>query len=49
MATDSLSDKISCKDFVPSILRNVEAASNLVDFDASSTLITEITALNMRK
>jgi hypothetical protein len=49
MATDSLSDNISCSDFVPNILRNVDAAKSFVDFEASSTLITEMTALNIRK
>ena len=49
MATDSLSDKISCNDFVPSMFLNVDAANNLVDLAASSTFITDITALNIRK
>lgn len=49
MATDSRSDKISCKDLVPRILRRVEAASSLVDLAASSTLMTDMTALNIRK
>lgn len=48
-AIDSRSDKISWSDFVPRIFRNVEADKSLVDLEASSTLITDITALNIRK
>jgi len=34
---------------VPSIFLNVDAANSFVDFAASSTFITDITALNIRK
>lgn len=49
MATDSRSDRISCKDFVPRMFRSVEAAKSLVDLAASSMFITDMTALNIRK
>lgn len=49
IATDSLSDKISCKDFVPNMFRNVDAAKSFVDLAASSTFMTEMTAFKIRK
>ena len=49
MATDSLSDKISCSDLVPKMFLRVDAANNFVDLGASSIFMTDTTALNILK
>lgn len=48
-AIDSLSDRISCRDFVPKMFLSVDADKSLVDFAASSTLMTDTTALKILK
>ena len=45
-AIDYFSCRISCKLFVPNILRSVVAASNRVAFPAFETFVTDKTALN---